>query len=59
MKLHNLDNQEKVELTCNYLIGADGGSSSVRRILGITQEDLNYNRDWVVIDVEFRCDNGK
>ena len=57
LKLHNLDNQEKVELTCNYLIGADGGSSSVRRILGITQEDLNYNRDWVVIDVELRCDN--
>ena len=29
LKLHNLDNQEKVELTCNYLIGADGGLSLI------------------------------
>ena len=42
--------------TCNYLIGSDGGSSEVRKLLKITQKDLEYNRDWVVIDVEL---NGK
>ena len=38
--------------TSRYLIGSDGGSSAVRNLLNIKQEDLNYNRDWVVIDIE-------
>ena len=25
---------------------------AVRNLLNIKQEDLNYNRDWVVIDIE-------
>ena len=51
-KTINLNNQEEKDFTSRYLIGSDGGSSVVRKQLGISQEDLNYNRDWVVIDVE-------
>ena len=51
-----VDSTEK-EYTCKYLIGADGGSSALRKLLGITQEDLNYNRDWVVVDVELTGKN--
>ena len=51
-KTINLRNQEIKEFTSRYLIGSDGGSSVVRKQLDIPQEDLNYNRDWVVIDVE-------
>jgi len=43
----NLIDSNEQEYSCKYLIGADGGSSAVRRLLKITQEDLDYNRDWV------------
>ena len=48
----NLTDSNEQEYSCKYLIGADGGSSAVRKLLKITQEDLDYNRDWVVVDVE-------
>jgi len=51
-----IDSTEK-EYTCKYLIGADGGSSALRKLLEITQEDLDYNRDWVVVDVELTGKN--
>ena len=51
-KTINLKNQKEIEFTSRYLIGSDGGSSAVRKQLDIQQDDLNYNRDWVVIDVE-------
>jgi len=51
-----VDSTEK-EYTCKYLIGADGGSSALRKLLEITQEDLDYNRDWVIVDVELTGKN--
>ena len=53
----NLENSSEIEYTAKYLIGADGGSSSVRKLLKITQEDLDYNRDWVVVDAELTVPN--
>ena len=55
--IRNLDNEEEIKVTSRYLIGSDGGSSSVRKILKIDQEDLNYNRDWVVVDVKLTGEN--
>ena len=34
-----------------YVIGADGARSKVRDSLGITQSDLGFSYDWLVIDV--------
>ncbi|MDG2020099.1 MAG: FAD-dependent monooxygenase [SAR86 cluster bacterium] len=53
----NLIDSNEQEYSCKYLIGADGGSSAVRKLLKITQEDLDYNRDWVVVDVELTGKN--
>ena len=33
-----------------YAIGADGGTSFVRRALGIDYEDLGFDQNWLVID---------
>ena len=55
--IKDLENDNELELTSKYLIGSDGGSSSVRRLLDIRQQDLNYNRDWVVVDVKLKGEN--
>ena len=35
-----------------YLVACDGASSTVRRSLGIGWEDLGFDQDWLVIDIE-------
>ena len=57
IKVLNLKDQEEIEYTYRYLIGSDGGSSLVRKELNIQQIDLEYNRDWVVVDVELKNEN--
>jgi len=34
-----------------YLIGADGANSTVRRLQGITQTNLNFENDWLIVDL--------
>ncbi len=34
-----------------YVIGADGASSTVRRLLGVEVEDFGFNAPWLVIDL--------
>ena len=55
--IRDLKNKSDLQFTSRYLIGSDGGSSSVRKLLEISQEDLNYNRDWVVVDIELKGEN--
>jgi len=43
------------DVTARYVIAADGGSSTVRRLLGITMESLDFDEPWLVIDVH--CDD--
>ncbi|WP_312936804.1 bifunctional 3-(3-hydroxy-phenyl)propionate/3-hydroxycinnamic acid hydroxylase [Pseudomonas sp.] len=38
------------ELQADYLIGADGGRSAVRKQLGIELQGLTHPRKWVVVD---------
>ncbi|MGI9323299.1 MAG: bifunctional 3-(3-hydroxy-phenyl)propionate/3-hydroxycinnamic acid hydroxylase [Pseudomonadales bacterium] len=39
---------EKIE--CQYLLGCDGASSLVRKLLAIAQEDLHCDEPWLVVD---------
>ena len=48
----DLQNNEVFNPECRYLIGADGANSKVRELKKIEQEDLNYDRDWIIIDIE-------
>ncbi|WP_433521310.1 bifunctional 3-(3-hydroxy-phenyl)propionate/3-hydroxycinnamic acid hydroxylase [Nocardia pseudovaccinii] len=45
--------QQSVTVTADYIVGADGGRSSVREFLQIPLEGRTEPRKWVVID----CDN--
>jgi 3-(3-hydroxy-phenyl)propionate hydroxylase len=47
----NLDTNEEHEFTGQYLVGADGGASTCRKYLNASRVDLNYSRDWIVMDL--------
>lgn len=38
-------------ITADYLIGCDGASSTVRQLVGIELEDLDFDEPWVVVDM--------
>lgn len=35
----------------SYLIGCDGANSAVRRLSSITQTDLGFENDWLIVDL--------
>ncbi len=39
------------KVTARYVIGCDGASSSVRKMLGIKFTDLGFDEPWLVVDV--------
>ena len=43
-------NEGMSHFECKYLIGCDGASSSVRKLLKIERDDLGYDQDWLVAD---------
>jgi 3-(3-hydroxy-phenyl)propionate hydroxylase len=38
-------------LTAKYVVGCDGAGSTVRRVLGIEYEDLDFDQPWLVVDL--------
>ena len=38
-------------VTAKYVVGCDGAASTVRRALGIEYEDLQFDEQWLVIDL--------
>ncbi len=68
---NDLSSNETIRFNGRYLVGADGGNSLTRRHIGSERVDLNYSRQWVVMDMivhdpavwnairegaEFKCD---
>lgn len=47
----NLDTGEEHHFVGQYLVGADGGASTCRKYLNAKRVDLNYSRDWIVMDL--------
>ena len=43
--------QDPIWVSSRYAIGADGARSKVRDLLGISQTDLGFAYDWLVVDV--------
>lgn len=39
------------EVHCDYLVGADGGRSTIRDLIGIELKGMTHSRKWLVIDV--------
>lgn len=39
-------------VTSRWFVGADGASSWTRRHAGLTLEDLRFDQDWLVVDIE-------
>jgi 2-polyprenyl-6-methoxyphenol hydroxylase-like FAD-dependent oxidoreductase len=56
--IKNLNTNETIDYEFKYLIGADGANSKVRELKNIKQEDLNYDRDWIIIDIELLTEKG-
>jgi 2-polyprenyl-6-methoxyphenol hydroxylase-like FAD-dependent oxidoreductase len=51
VELRHHDSATTRVVRCRYLIGVDGANSFVRRSLGIGQEDLGFEADWLVVDM--------
>jgi 2-polyprenyl-6-methoxyphenol hydroxylase-like FAD-dependent oxidoreductase len=43
--------EDKVGVQARYVLGADGARSTTRELLGISQTDLGFEYDWLVVDV--------
>lgn len=43
--------QDKVSAKARYVLGADGARSTTRELLDISQTDLGFEYDWLVVDV--------
>lgn len=43
--------QDQIRAKARYVIGADGARSTGRELLGISQTDLGFQYDWLVVDI--------
>lgn len=51
LKARNVETGDVSEYSGRFLVGADGGGSSVRKYIGGQRVDFNYSRRWIVIDI--------
>lgn len=58
LTVHDRMNGKTEQVRARWLIGCDGASSAVRKSSGIAWENLGYDCDWLVIDVQLKRDVG-
>ncbi|KAH7030611.1 FAD binding domain-containing protein [Microdochium trichocladiopsis] len=54
--LANSSSGQEARVRCKYLVGADGGNSTVRRLAGITMEGDETTMKWIRLDGKFETD---
>lgn len=42
---------QEIRVTAKYLVGSDGANSTVRRLAGITNTELDFENDWLILDL--------
>ncbi|MFT4562925.1 MAG: 3-(3-hydroxy-phenyl)propionate hydroxylase [Gammaproteobacteria bacterium] len=51
VRLSLREGKQDASVCAKYLLAADGGASTVRRLLGITMTSLEFDEPWLVVDV--------
>ena len=51
LSVRDLQSELEYELSTRYLWACDGAGSPVRRMMTLPQEDLDFDEEWIVIDV--------
>lgn len=51
LDLRTVADGRRQSLSCRYVLGCDGASSTVRRLIGGTLEDLQFDEPWLVVDL--------
>ncbi len=52
IKCKDTSKNKLIEIGSNYLLACDGVNSSIRKKLKISSEDLKYNKDWLIVDID-------
>ena len=45
------DGNQYRDISCRYVMGCDGGRSSIRKMMGIEFSGQTYSQDWLIVDV--------
>ncbi|KAJ3973047.1 FAD binding domain-containing protein [Lentinula raphanica] len=56
VQIKDLQTDEIVQLKCKYLVGADGGKSTVRKLAGISFEGEHTKSRWIRMDAMVKTD---
>jgi 3-(3-hydroxy-phenyl)propionate hydroxylase len=48
----DLASKEEKTYQAKYVIAADGSRSTVRELVGIEREDMNFNHPWLIVDIK-------
>ena len=51
VKCKSIEKNKLNEIEGSFLIACDGVNSSIRKKLKIPSEDLKYNKDWLIVDI--------